>query len=76
MILHYLYRHHLNQINPIIKKFINVPVNGETSKIIGTALRYLMNFKNEETEKIYLEFVIGDNEYLADIAKDYWADEE
>jgi len=76
MILHYLYRHHLNQINPIIKKFINVPVNGETSKIIGTALRYLMNFKNEETEKICLEFVIGDNEYLADIAKDYWADEE
>ena len=76
MILHYLYRHHLNQINPILKKIINVPVNGETSKIIGTALRYLMNLKNEETEKICLEFVIGDNEYLADIAKDYWADEE
>lgn len=35
-----------------------------------------MNFINEETEKICLEFVIGDNEYLADIAKDYWADEE
>ena len=55
---------------------MNLPVGVETQQVIGTALKYLINFKSKETEELCMKFVIEDTEYLADIAKDYWEDVE
>lgn len=76
MLMHFLYRHNLKQVEPILKKFVNLPVSVETQQVIGTALKYLINFKSKETEELCMKFVIEDTEYLADIAKDYWEDVE
>ncbi len=35
-----------------------------------------MNYKDDETEKIFVDFVVCGDDYLADIAKDYWEDAE
>ncbi|WP_295092515.1 hypothetical protein [Ruminococcus sp.] len=50
--------------------------SGDTKQIIAAALRGLMNFKDDETEKIFIDFVVCGDDYLADIAKDYWEDVE
>lgn len=60
----------------ILLKFTRLPVSIDTKQIIGVALNCLMNFKSAETEKIFIDFVVSDDEYLADIAKDYWDDEK
>ena len=50
--------------------------SGDTKQIIAAALRGLMNYKDDETEKIFVDFVVCGDDYLADIAKDYWEDTE
>ena len=30
--------------------------------------------KDDETEKVFIDFVVCGDDYLADIAKDYWED--
>lgn len=60
----------------LLLRFARLPVSGYTKQIIGTALKYLIHFKSDETEKIFIDFVVSDDEYLADIAKDYWEDEK
>ncbi|EWM52202.1 hypothetical protein RF007C_12685 [Ruminococcus flavefaciens 007c] len=50
--------------------------SGDTKQIIAAALRGLMNYKDDETEKIFVDFVVCGDDYLADIAKDYWEDAE
>lgn len=60
----------------LLLRFARLPVNVDTKQIIGAALKCLMNFKSAETEKIFIDFVVSDDEYLADIAKDYWDDEK
>lgn len=59
----------------LLLRFAGLLLSGDTKQIIGTALKCLMNFKSDETEKIFIDFVVSDDEYLADIAKDYWDDE-
>lgn len=60
----------------LLLKFARLPLGGDTKQIIGTVLKCLINFKSDETEKIFIDFVVSDDEYLADIAKDYWEDEK
>jgi hypothetical protein len=50
--------------------------SGDTKQIIAAALKGLMNFKDDETEKIFVDFVVCGDDYLADVAKDYWEDAE
>lgn len=50
--------------------------SGDTKQIIAAALRYLMNYKDDEIEKLFIDFVNCGDDYLADIAKDYWDDAE
>lgn len=59
----------------LLLKFVKLPADGDTEHLIGTALKYLIDFKSDEIEKIFVDFAIGDDKYLADIAKDYWEDE-
>lgn len=60
----------------LLMKFAALPINGYTKPRIATALKGLMNFKDDETEKIFVDFVVCGDDYLADIAKDYWEDTE
>ncbi len=60
----------------ILLKFAGLPISIYTKQIISTALKCLINFKSDETEKIFIDFVVSDDEYLADIAKGYWEDEK
>lgn len=57
-----------------LMKFASIPIDGYSKPQIAAALRSLMNFKDDETEKIFIDFVVCGDDYLADIAKDYWAD--
>lgn len=63
-------------INGDTDYIIKLPESGDSQQIIGAALKCLMNFKSDEIEKIFVDFAISDDEYLADIAKDYWEDEK
>ena len=60
----------------LLMKFASMPINGYTKHRIAAALRGLMNYKDDETEKIFVDFVVCGDDYLADIAKDYWEDTE
>ena len=60
----------------LLKEFTRLPFSGDSKQIIAAALRNLMNFKDDETEKIFIDFAVCDDDYLADIAKDYWDDAE
>ena len=60
----------------LLMKFAALPINGYTKPRIAAALRGLMNYKDDETEKIFVDFVVCGDDYLADIAKDYWDDAE
>lgn len=63
-------------INGDTDYIIKLPESGDSQQIIGAALKCLMNFKSAEIEKIFVDFAVSDDEYLADIAKDYWEDEK
>ena len=60
----------------LLTKFASLLINGYTKPQIASALKGLMNFKDDETEKIFVDFVVCGDDYLADIAKDYWEDAE
>lgn len=60
----------------LLMKFAALPINGYTKPQIAAALRGLMNYKDDETKKIFVDFVVCGDDYLADIAKDYWDDAE
>ena len=56
----------------LLMKFARLPFSGDTKQIIAEALRCLMKFRDEETEKLFIDFVVCGDDYLSDIAKDYW----
>ncbi|MBO4878606.1 MAG: hypothetical protein J5501_11440 [Ruminococcus sp.] len=58
----------------LLTKFARLPFSGDTKQIIASALRCMMNMKDEETEKLFIDFVVYGDDYLSDIAKDYWED--
>ena len=60
----------------LLKEFTRLPFSGDSKQIIAASLRYMMNFKDEETERIFIDFAVCDDDYLANIAKDYWDDVE
>lgn len=60
----------------LLKEFTRLPFSGESKQIIASALRQMMIFKDDETEKVVIDFAVCDDDYLANIAKYYWDDVE
>lgn len=56
----------------LLMELVRMPVSGDTKPIIAAAMEGLLNFRGEETEKVFVDFVVSGDSYLSDKAKEYW----